>query len=413
MLLALPLAAQQPAQPVSPLRKPVLALTGGQWFDGSGFVRADWYSVDGRLTAKRPARIDASIDLSGRFVLPPLAEAHNHNLQNQWAVASVADDYLRRGVFYTVQMAAHTDMIAGFRDMLGKPGTPDVLWAEATLSTSDGHPIALALGSAKANGIALAKEDLIDKAFWAIDSRAALDEKWPRIAEAKPKLIKVIVVDAANAAQNRADPRSFGTLGIDPALLPEIVRRAHQIGARVAAHVDTADDIDRATRAGVDILAHMNTRIPRNRTVADLRLSDTTIREMKRRGTMIVPTVAVTRYYLGRRPEHAAALNGVIRDNLTRLRTAGITVLTGSDLWEGSVVDEVAALAATGVYTRAQALDLATRVTPQALFPGRRIGAFVEGAETSLIALESDPTRDLAALGTISVAIKQGELLSR
>lgn len=412
LLLATPILAQQPAK-VPPLRMPALALTGGQWFDGRGFVRTDWYSVGGRLTKQRPARVDVTVDLSGRFVIPPLAEAHNHNLQNRWAAATVADDYLKRGVFYTVQMAAHTEMIAGFRDMFDKPGTPDVLWAEATLSTSDGHPIALALGSAKASGIPLEKEDLIDKAFWAVDSQAALDAKWPKIAESKPKLVKVILVDAAHADENRADPRNFGVLGIDPALLPEIVRRAHGIGARVAAHVDTADDIDRATRAGVDILAHMNTRIPRNRSVEDLRLTDATIAQMKQRGTAIIPTVAVSRYYLARKPEHADALTGVIRDNLTRLKQAGITVLTGSDLWDGSVVDEVAALAGTGVYTRAEALDLATRTTPQVLFPERKIGVFADGAETSLIALEADPTHDLAALETIALAIKQGELLSR
>lgn len=393
--------------------KPRLALVGGQWFDGTRFVRDDWYAVDGRLTRTRPARIDATVDMAGRFVLPPMADAHNHNLQNRWAAAPMADDYLRRGVFYSAQLAAHTESIAGYRDMFGTPGTPDVLWAEATLSATDGHPIALAIGLSKGSGNELTKEDLIDKAFWAVDTAADLDAKWAAIEQARPKLVKVIVVDAANAAENRKDPKRFGTHGLDPALVPAVVQRAHAIGARVAAHVDTADDIDRVTRAGVDIVAHLITRIPKGRAIEDLRVSDATIAEMKRRGTLVIPTVAVTRYYLARNPDRSEALQGVIADNLARMKRAGVTLLTGSDLWDGSVVDEVRALVGTGVFTPSEALAMATDTTPRALFPQRMIGAFREGAEASLIAFDRDPTADLDALGSVAVAIKQGELLSR
>ena len=123
--------------------KTVLALEGGRWFDGDGFVEDTWYSVDGLMTRKRPTQIDVRIDLKGRYVLPPLADAHNHNLQNAWSAATFADDYLRRGIFYSAQLAANADEISGHRGLLGGPGRVDVLWAEATLSSSDGHPLGL------------------------------------------------------------------------------------------------------------------------------------------------------------------------------------------------------------------------------------------------------------------------------
>ena len=128
--------------------KPTLSLEGGRWFDGQRFVRDSWYSVDGKLTRKRPPKIDVRINLQGRYVIPPLADAHNHNLQNAWSAATFADDYLRRGIFYSAQLAANTEEIAGYRGLLGGPGRVDVLWAEATLSSSDGHPLGLALAGA-------------------------------------------------------------------------------------------------------------------------------------------------------------------------------------------------------------------------------------------------------------------------
>ena len=53
---------------------------GGQWFNGRAFERRTGYSVAGRLTFKKPARIDQTIDLTDSWVVPPFAEAHNHNV---------------------------------------------------------------------------------------------------------------------------------------------------------------------------------------------------------------------------------------------------------------------------------------------------------------------------------------------
>lgn len=39
-----------------------------------------FYSVHGILTSKRPARIDRVFDFSGKYIVPPFGEAHNHNL---------------------------------------------------------------------------------------------------------------------------------------------------------------------------------------------------------------------------------------------------------------------------------------------------------------------------------------------
>lgn len=56
-----------------------IALPNGRWFDGQAFQLKAAYSVNGRLTFKRPARVDRTIDLAGSWVVPPFADAHSHS----------------------------------------------------------------------------------------------------------------------------------------------------------------------------------------------------------------------------------------------------------------------------------------------------------------------------------------------
>lgn len=411
--LAAPVVSDTPQVAAADAR-PTLELKGGQWFDGARFRPAHWYVVAGKFTARRPARVDATIDLKGRYVLPPLAEAHNHNLQNAWSAKTFGQDYLKRGIFYSVQMAATAADIAPYRDLFGNPGAPDVLFTEAVISASDGHPLALALGFAKQAGIPLKPEDVRDKAYVSIDTAAELDAKWARIAELQPKLIKVILVESEHYAAHRNDPRYFGTNGLDPALLPEIVRRAHALGARVAVHGDTGADFATAVSAGADIVAHLpGYRIDAPLTVADYRVSDASIAEAARRGTLVIPTLAASKYYIAKHPEMRGAVEGNYRDNIVRLRQAGVTLLTGSDVFDGSVIDEIAALDTLQAIPRAELLDMATRITPRALFTGRELGCLKEGCEASLVAYDANPLTDLTALKSPRLLIKQGEMISR
>lgn len=394
--------------------KPTLGFLGGRWFDGTGFRSVTWYSVDGRLTGRRPARVDVTIDLRNRWIVPPLAEAHNHNMQDQWSAARYAPDYLRRGIFYMAQLFANTAEVSPFRGFLNVPGTVDALFAEVSITSSDGHPIALATQLGKQAGMPITPEQLRDKAFMVVDTADDLERKWPAAAAVKPALVKVILNDAANWETRRADARTFGTNGIDPALLAPIVERAHAIGARVAVHVQTADDFARAVRAGADIMAHLpGNSIGRGRTIADYRLSDEAITEAARRRVMVIPTVAVAKYYLQAKPSDTDLVLANYRDNLTRLKAANVTILTGSDLYDGSVLDELEAMERLGVFTRAELLRMSGTQTARALFPGRAIGRFAEGAEASLVALTADPLRDLAALRRPALLVKQGEILAR
>jgi imidazolonepropionase-like amidohydrolase len=58
-------------------------------------------------------------------------------------------------------------------------------------------------------------------------------------------------------AKRRDDPAYFDRRGVSEAVLREVVRRAHQSGLRVSAHIETAADFPAAVAFGVDIIAHL------------------------------------------------------------------------------------------------------------------------------------------------------------
>lgn len=416
LLAAAPIQAQQPAAapatPPAAASRPTLALVGGRWFDGAGFVAGDWYAVDGRLTRTRPARIDATIDLTGRYVLPPFTEAHNHDMQNGRFAAISAAKNLHAGVFYSVQMCSRPDQRADFAGFLNRPGSVDILYADACISSSDGHPLGIALASARQNGVTVTPEEG-RRLYDPVDTIADLDRLWPQILERRPRLIKFIMINSDRRASDRANPALFGYLGLDPALAAPLVQRAHAAGIRVAAHADSAADFATAVSAGADYIAHLpGYRIAEGMTAADYRISDAAVAEAARRGTTVITTASIASAHLSRHPQNAEPLRAMQIENLRRLRAAGVAFALGSDNVMGTVVDEILYLDRLGLMPRAELLRRATADTARAMFPDRRIGAFGEGAEASLVAYDADPIEAIEALRTPRLLIKDGGLLA-
>src|SRR5689334_21916101 len=105
-LLALTLGLQalvacQRAGPAAPAQH-VYELRDGRWLGADGFADGSRWVVDGRITRRRPVRVDSVIDLAGAWVVPPFGEAHNHNLEYSTPerTDSLIRRYLRDGAFY-------------------------------------------------------------------------------------------------------------------------------------------------------------------------------------------------------------------------------------------------------------------------------------------------------------------------
>jgi hypothetical protein len=162
--------------------------------------------------------------------------------------------------------------------------------------------------------------------------------------------------------------------GLDPALVVAAVAAAHERGRKVAVHALSDASAAVAARAGVDLLAHTPVEP----------LADATIALW--RGRAVISTLAA---FGG----SAAAV-----DNLRRLRAAGATVLYGTDLGNmrvaGPSAEEVALLRAAGLDDAAIA---GAMTTVPAAYWGLPFG-LRQGAEATLVVLDGDPRRDVAAL---------------
>src|ERR1043166_2091893 len=66
----------------------------GRWFNGETFKGTIFYSLNGRLTTKRPPRIDEVVDLGGGFVVPPFGDAHCHHFDASYNVDQQIEMYL-------------------------------------------------------------------------------------------------------------------------------------------------------------------------------------------------------------------------------------------------------------------------------------------------------------------------------
>jgi hypothetical protein len=172
-----------------------------------------------------------------------------------------------------------------------------VVFANGGLTALDGHPLPLVQRNIE-RGVWTEADG--DGAFYfLVNDEEDLHRVWEGVLEDRPDFLKTFLLYSEEYARRKDDPAFFGWKGLDPALLPEIVRRAHQAGLRVSTHVETAADFHHALVAGVDEIAHM----PGFRGDSAVQLPDPAIFEISeadarlaaRLGTVVVTTVGGVR----------------------------------------------------------------------------------------------------------------------
>ncbi|HEY0529322.1 MAG TPA: hypothetical protein VGD02_10875 [Gemmatimonadaceae bacterium] len=104
-------------------------------------------------------------------------------------------------------------------------------------------------------------------------------------------------------------------------------------------------------------------------------------------------------------------IDSVVKPNLELLRVNGVTILLGSDEFRGTSLHEARLLSSLGVFSNAALIDIWSRVTPQAIFPHRKLGNFANGFEASFLVLSKDPTTEFSGVASITLRMKQGRIL--
>ena len=384
--------------------------TGGRWFDGRAFeAREAVYVVDGVFTRTRPPEVDETVDLASGFVVPPFAEAHNHNIDGAYEIETVNRNYLRDGIFY-VRIANNIgERTPAARAWLEAPGRVDVAFSNGGLTGSGGHPIRLYEETIRPRAYPdKPNEWLRDRAFFVVDDDDALAERWPRILEGAPDFIKVFLLYTEEYDCRRGDRAYYGRRGLDPRLLPAIVQRAHAAGRAVAAHVETAADFRAAVQAGVDQVLHLpGSNIPPATNVEAFRLTAADAARARERGTVVTTTTVISRRWETSDPDRLARAREVQVSNLRLLHEHGVPLAVGSDLYSATALDEVMNLRALDVFDNRTLLNMWCE-TARAIFPQRRLGRLDEGYEASFLVLDRDPLLDFDNVRSIRYRFKRG-----
>ncbi len=380
------------------------AYVGAMVWDGEAFRPRD-IVVTGDRIVDAPARsANHRVELNGGYVVPPFCEAHNHNLGTPHENEATIARYLREGIFYVGILSNLPALTDPIRHTYNTPTSVDVIFANGPLTASGGHPIRLREFLLEQGAYpGFTRETLPGQGYFVIDSEADLQRQWPTIASHRPDFIKIMISFSEEFARRRDDPAFFGLKGLDPALVPRIVERAHANGLRVFAHVETGHDFHVAVATGVDVVAHLpGSFYPTTIDPADARSA-------AERGVMVITTAVLIER--PNRAERRPAMREAQISNLRLLRDAGVTLAAGSDEYSDTSSAEITYLRTLGVFSDAELLRMWSTNCARTLFPDRRVGGLDPGNEASFLALGADPLANFDAVRNIRLRVKQGAAL--
>jgi hypothetical protein len=390
---------------------PNYAFVNGQWWNGSGYEERTVYTVDGVIRWKRPAFIDQTFDLHGGFVIPPLAEGHNH-----WLEPSKIDDYnacyLADGVYYVRDMANMPFLVDQFRDKVNLPSSVDWVSAMTGFTGPGAHPAEIV---EQMVGFGILPKDWkpnFDKqGEFVVSTEKDVDERFPLLLEQHPAYVKAFLLFSDRYQENLKDPNvKPDARGMDPKLLPHLVKLAHAAGLKVIVHIYSAADFRNAVASGADELAHF----PGNGygVVKSAELYQITAEDAKAAARAHI-SVTTTVSWLGKFKETNSPSYQITRDqilipNMKLLRAAGVRILIGSDQFRRDVVPELQSLRLLGMFSDAELLRMDAELTAHAIFPNRKIGKLQDGYQANFLVLDRDPAANLDNLNSISMRVKQG-----
>jgi hypothetical protein len=381
----------------------------GQWFNGDGFTVATWYVTNGVFSKKAPAKIDSVIDLTGRWVVPPFADAHCASIADNPNGANVLNLYMGEGVFY-LQMVGNTHEGRATTDLLiNKPTAPDATYSNGGITCTLGYPFVKYEGPA--NGIKnptlwgknyeqikLSRKSLTD-GYWFIDNKTALDANWDKIKAQKPDFISIYMLDVANNGGKEGK-------GLSADMAKAVVKKAHKSGLRVWAHVETAEDLRLGLKLGVDGFAN----VPGNNwdgtgDAAKYDLTDDDLKKLAKKKTPVVSLFSHSQTVTGRKAQDA---NGKL---FKRLLENGVNLVIGSDDGQRTIRAELNYWFTLGAMDHKQVLKILCENTPKAIYPKRKIARFEDGYEANFLVLNDDPLQNLLKARVAAFKVKQGVLL--
>jgi hypothetical protein len=389
---------------------PVYEFKNGNWYNGSGFAEATWYSVGGKLTKKKPAKVDEVIDLAGRWAVPPLGDAFCASVADNPSAKNQLKSYADEGVFYLQILGNTQEGRKAVEPLANKPESPDALFANGAFTCTLGYPFLQYEGPAQgvrnpklmADQYGKIKEGrkMEGDGYWFVDSKAALDKIWDKVKAQKPGVISIYLLDADKSGGKE-------TKGLTPDVAKAVVKKAHKSGLRVFAHVETAADVTLGIKLGVDGFANLpGHNWDGTGDGKKYELNDQDLKKLAKKKTPVIPLFS----HLQTQNPRPGAQEYQIKV-MKQLLDNGVNVVIGSDDTQRTIRGELNYWYQAGNLDYARTLQILCVNTPQAIFPKRKIGRIEEGYEASFIVLSDNPLNNILKLRAIAFKVKNGTLL--
>lgn len=369
----------------------------------------------GRIQVGTPPADAEVLDLGDRTLLPGLIDCHTHLLFR----AGLGElGQLKRSHGTQVLdgvVNARKVLEAGFttvRDVGSSSGFGDVALRDA-IARGDilgprmlvgGPALSITGGHGDLNGfpphLHTDEEHLVDSP----DQARHVVREWRKRGA---NLIKIHAT--GGVLSNHDDP---GAPSFSPVEFKTIVEEANRRGMDVCAHAHGDAGILEATLAGVRSVEHGSL------------LSPATAREMKARGTFLVPTLyALESILLPGNPykvpegslAKARAILPLRRAGFKVALEAGIPIAYGTDIGvfeHGQIALDFRYLVDYGM-TPLQAIQSATVTAARLLRLEADAGSLEAGRLADVIAVDGDPLRDITTLERVRFVLKQGQVVKQ
>ena len=405
LLCAATLAAQPPD---------IMVLKPARVFDGEAIHEGWLVRVRGqRIEAAGPATsVDTAgakvIELPGATLLPGLVEGHSHILLHAYNETPWNDQVTREGLALRAARAVNhlkATLMAGFttvRDL----GTEGAGYADVELKQAVNQGIIPGPRVLASTRAIVATGSYAPKGFvleWRVPQGA-------EEADGVDSLIRVVrdqIGHGADWIKLYGDYRWGPTPGARPTFSLEemklAVETARSAGVPVAVHSSTPEGMRRAILGGAETIEHGDGGTPE------------VFKLMVDRKVALCPTLAAgdaTSQYAGWRKGEQSEPQGIQRKRATfkMALDAGVTILSGSDVGvfpHGENARELELMVDYGMKP-VDALKSATSIAGQVLH--LQIGTTKPGYFADLIAVDGDPTQDIAALRKVKFVMKAGTI---
>lgn len=389
---------------------PVLEFKNGNWYDGQGFTTATWYVSAGKLTQKAPVKIDSVIDLSGKWVVPPMADAYCASVADNSTGINQLANYFSEGIYYLQILNNTQEGRQKVADKTNKPDAPDVVFANGGITCTLGLPFlkyeSVAQGIRNPQLISQRYDEIkqgrkmLGNAYWFVDNKDALDKNWDKIKAQKPGMISIYLLDAQNNGGKEGK-------GLNPEVAKAVIKKAHKSDLRVYAHVETAEDVRLALKLGADGIANLpGYNWDGSGDAQKYELNDDDLKKLAKKKTPVVPLLSHAQG-LKSRPGGNDAQSKLLK----RLLDNGVNVVIGSNDSQRTTRTELNYWFQLGNMDYNTVLKILCENTPRAVFPDRKIGKIAEGYEASFLVLGDNPTSNILKIRVIDQKVKNGVLL--